>query len=188
MGYDKAEEAMTMQRRGWGIGSMIAATLLVAACSTSSGATAGPSSAVPAAATPVTPVTAASDLPAGMFTGHTTCYEKTLPAASGDVSGATGVECRHSATDPRMAGTSISTSKLDGSDPVITTITTEGTLTNSGGSWACRRLLMGVAGGAGGMDEICAGHGGYAGLTAYTHGISGNDASDWGVVGWIEGD
>lgn len=174
-----------MQRSGWGIGSVIAATLLVAACSTSSGATTAPASAAPGA---TTPVTAAAALPAGVFTGHWRCSDTPLPSASPNGEGLSGVTCEVIATDPRMSGTSVGTYKIDGSHPMVTAISGDSTLTNSGGSWVCQTLILGEAGGAGGSDEICGGRGGYAGLTAYTHGVSGNDATDFGIVGWIEGD
>jgi hypothetical protein len=33
---------------------------------------------------------------------------------------------------------------------------------------------------------VCVGEGGYAGLTAYVHAITGSMMSDFGIFGWIE--
>ena len=86
-----------------------------------------------------------------------------------------------------MAGT-LTSAAADGTgnDPDLFIDWRTFTMSNEGGGWTCKRLTIGREGSAGFADDICTGEDGYAGLTAYVHAISGNNASDFGLIGWIE--
>jgi hypothetical protein len=61
------------------------------------------------------------------------------------------------------------------------------TLANAGGSWECREVwASSVTAKVTPRDQICLGHGGYIGLTAYVHTLAGEDVWTMGVIGSIE--
>ena len=156
----------------------LAASLVVAAlaagCASGAASTAAPAS----ARTPV----AAPEL----ATGVETCAEDPAPPADADAE-KNYIVCERTMSDPRLSGTRHSTYDVDTSNPKVGVIWSEGTLTNEGGEWSCKELILGSENGVGARDEVCVGLGDYLGLTAYTHGTTPNTAADFGLIAWIEG-
>jgi hypothetical protein len=95
--------------------------------------------------------------------------------------------CDRTTTDPRMSGPySVTLTEIDG-EPAMNMATGSMTLTNAGGSWDCVVAWVGAYDAAVlPRDEVCLGHGGYIGLTAYVHGLSGTDSFTAGLIGSIE--
>lgn len=164
-----------MKRSGW-FGLVAAVAVALAACSGSSaGGTPTPTA---------SPATAAGV--ASLFTASEDCHD--VPTASPDpVTEVTPSECVRTASDARLSGTARGSVSTSGTDPVVTAMYGAMTYTNNGGTWRCEFLALGtLKNGVGGRDEVCVGGGGYAGLTAYVHAISGDTASTWGGIGFIE--
>jgi hypothetical protein len=136
------------------------------------------------------PTTTPSAAPgAVLFTGTAVCNEDAsvspAPVASGQpVPG--HVVCDRTFTDPRLTGKEKITSYVAG-DVDLSIIWGSGTISNDGGLWTCTQLIQGtMRNQVGSMEEVCVGTDGYAGLTAYIHGTTPNQASDFGLIGWIE--
>jgi hypothetical protein len=164
-----------MRRNGLaGLGTSLTLALLLAACGSASGA---PTVAPTPAESP------APTGPVGLFTGHDVCSD--VDAEGAQDTG--GVVCERVVTDARLSGRMESDGQGGvGSSPDLFTEWRNFTMSNEGGSWTCGQLLIGRPGGAGWADQVCTGEGGYLGLTAYVHAISGNNANDFGVLGWVE--
>ena len=164
-----------MRRSGFaGLGTCLALAMLLAACGTASGG----ATAVPSAAPTPEPTA-----PLGLFTGHDACTDPD-PVDTNDTG---AVVCDRVVSDPRLTGTLTGARATgQGTDPDVFMEWRTLVLSNDGGAWTCKQTMMGVGGFAGWADQVCTGTLGYAGLTAYVHAISGNSASDFGVLGWIE--
>jgi hypothetical protein len=164
-----------MRRNGLaGLGTGLALAMLLAACGSASGGTTAAPSAAP------TPEPTA---PLGMFTGHDVCSAPEDDNPTDDVA---PVVCERVTTDPRLTGTLTSPDGEAAGNPDLFIEWRTFTMTNDGGSWTCPQLVIGRADFTGWADQICTGTNGYAGLTAYIHAISGNNASDFGILGWVE--
>jgi hypothetical protein len=122
--------------------------------------------------------------PLGLFTGHDVCSSS--PEGDNPNDDIVPIVCERVTTDPRLTGTLTSPNGEGANDPDLFIEWRTFTMTNDGGSWTCPQLAIGRADSAGWVDQICTGEDGYAGLTAYIHAISGNNADDWGVLGWVE--
>jgi hypothetical protein len=116
----------------------------------------------------------------GMFTARDEC---------GDTTGAT--VCERTATDPRMTGKA----RILSGGPSGVAIESIGIvwasfdLSNDGGEWACKDLIIGESvHGVGMRDQVCVGKGGYEGLMAYAHATTPDKTATWGVHGWITND
>lgn len=164
-----------MRRHGFaGLGTSLTLVFLLAACGSASG---GPTVAPTAAATPE------PTAPTGLFTGHDVCKDADADGAA-DTG---GVVCDRIVTDARLTGRMESAAQGGaGTDPDLFIEWRSFKMTNEGGAWTCSQLLIGRSGSAGWADQVCVGEDGYAGLTAYIHAISGNNANDFGVLGWVE--
>jgi hypothetical protein len=152
--------------------------VLIAACAAASGGSPTPSS---------DPETAAAPAPPILFTVTATCRESNASAPS-DVpkphpDALWGV-CDQTATDPRLSGRSEGYVLFQGDPDADWELSSTTTVENDGGSWACKdfgrgRDTLAV------VDGVCVGEGAYAGLTAYSHGVSDNRTATNGSFGWI---
>ena len=160
-----------------GLALALAMALLLVGCSSSA--------AEPTAAPTAEPTQRAAEA-LGMFTGHDTCAED--PADTNPDDDATLVTCDRVTTDPRLTGTFEGIAHPCG-DPDEGVGCIYGTFrgTNDGGGWSCDELTLGSGdNGVGWKAQACVGEGGYAGLTAYVHAITGNLMGDFGILGWVE--
>jgi hypothetical protein len=153
-----------------GLATSLFLVTLLAAC--------GTGVAAPTAAPTLEP-SAPPAIPLGLFTGHDTC---------GSPEGDALVTCERTATDPRLTGTY--EQKIvygSGDDPKLFSQWSSFTMKHDVGGWTCKEINIGAMdGGVGYRDQVCTGDGGYAGLIAYIHSISGNAANDFGLLGWVE--
>jgi hypothetical protein len=183
-----------MKRTRWaGLAMASVLTVLLATC-TSAGAveTSAPAvatDAAPGVGTDAAPVAAASTGPAAapdIFTGTDHC--RAGPAPSGTDPATTVLwSCDRTTNDPRINGPVLgSITSVSGDQPQEMAVGS-GTLTNDGGSWECEAAWGGASESKVGWgDQVCLGHGGYVGLTAYVHSLTGNDPFTYGVIGSIE--
>lgn len=168
---------MILQRTA-GLGATLLLASMLAACS-SAGATQAPALAATPSSSPAATI--------GLFTGFGRCADDASVSADRRLDGSVYTLCERSATDPRLAGSLHLVGRVDTSQRVAT-ISSSGTLTNDGGTWTCKELIMGYQdeNAVGSFENVCIGSGGYAGLTAYIHGTTKDQASTWGFVGWVD--
>lgn len=165
-------------KRKWiaGLGAGLVAAALAAGCTGGAGAggTAAPE-----------PTEAAEAAPA-IITGTATCGDDPSPPVT-VTEDANYVFCERTMADPRLSGTMHLVSHTGGTEET-TAIWSEGTLENEEGSWSCKQFGVGSQEvQTGTLDEVCVGRGAYAGLTAYLHLVTADNATTFGILAWVEG-
>lgn len=166
-------------KRKWiaGLGASLVAAALVAGCSGGSGAG---GTAAPAATDGMGVATPA------IFTGTAACRDDPSPPVT-VAEDANYVVCERTMADPRLSGALHLVSYTGGTEEA-TAIWSEGTMENDEGSWDCRQFGVGSQEvNTGPLDEVCVGRGDYAGLTAYLHSVTADNATTFGILAWIEG-
>lgn len=154
----------------------LAACVLLAACSGSSGSTPSPDPSASPSAEPTTSI----------VTGIVTCGAD--PADTDGEDDLVMAQCEWATSDPRLNGTQhVVVLGPDDLPPGLhTSWSQEAPLTTADGAWDCKQFTLGSFDiGTGLIDEVCRGTGPYAGLVAYLHGTSDDALSTYGITGWI---
>lgn len=166
-------------KRKWiaGLGAGLVAAALAAGCTGGAGAggTAAPE-----------PTEAAEAAPA-IITGTATCGDDPSPPVTAPGGNVGYGLCERTMADPRLSGTMHLVSYAGGTEEA-TAVWAEGILENAEGSWSCKQFGVGSQEvQTGTLDEVCVGRGAYAGLTAYLHLVTADNATTFGILAWVEG-